>query len=89
MSTFSCISERTRSEERLLQKYKNIRFLDDEENQTYIIAPENLEFKGTTRRNKQYFVVGNPLDWRDGSILDLLISIDINDGFMLLIKVVE
>ena len=32
-------------EQRLLQKYKNIRFLDDEDNQTYIIDPENLEFK--------------------------------------------
>ena len=34
------------NEKGLLQKYKNIRFLDDEDNQTYIIAPEILEFKG-------------------------------------------
>ena len=40
------------NEQRLLQKKKNIRFLDDEENQTYMIAPENMEFKGLTRRNK-------------------------------------
>ena len=52
-------------------------------------APENFEFKGTTRRNKQYFVVGQPLDCRDGDNLDLLISIDINDDYMVLIKGVE
>ena len=27
------------NEQQLLQKYKNIRFLDDEDNQTYIIDP--------------------------------------------------
>ena len=68
---------------------KNIRFLDDEDNQIYMIAPENLEFKGPTRRNKQYCVVGHPIDWRDGDNLDPLISIDINDYFMVLIKGVE
>ena len=46
------------NEQRLIQKYKNIRFLDYEDNQTYIIAPGILKFKGTTRRNKQYWVVG-------------------------------
>ena len=39
------------NEQRLLQKYKNIRFLDDEDNQTYITAPKYLESKGPTRRN--------------------------------------
>ena len=52
-------------------------------------CPRNLDFKGTTRRNKQYCVVGQPLDCRDGYNLDLLISRDTNDDFMLLIKVVE
>ena len=49
------------NEQRILQKYKNIRFLDDEDNQIYIIVPENLEFKGPTRGNNQYCVVGQPL----------------------------
>ena len=40
------------NEQPLLQKYKNIRLLDDEGNRTYMISPEILEFKGTTRRNK-------------------------------------
>ena len=48
-----------------------------------------MEFKGPTRRNKQYYVVGKPLDWRDGDNLDLLISRDINDDFMVLTKGVE
>ena len=50
------------NEQRLLQKYKNLRFLDEEENQTYIIEPENLDFKGPTRRNNQYCVVEQPLN---------------------------
>ena len=70
----------------LLQKYNNIRFLDDEDNQTYILDPEHLDFKGTTISNKQYCVVGHPLYWRDGDNLDLLISRDINDDFMVIIK---
>ena len=52
---------RTRDHENdhcLLHKYKNIKFLDDEDNQTYMLTPENLEVKGPTRRNKQYCVVG-------------------------------
>ena len=77
------------NEQRLLQKYKNIRFFDDEDNQTYMIAPENFEFKGPTRGNKQYCVVGKPLYWRDGDRLDLMISIEINDDLMVLIKEVE
>ena len=80
---------RTRDQENeqlILHKYKNIRFLDDEDNQTYMIAPGNLEFKGATRRNKQYCVVGNPPDWRDGDNLDILISRYINDDFMVIIK---
>ena len=40
------------NEKRLLQKYKSIRFLDDEDNQTYMIVQENMEFKGPTRSNK-------------------------------------
>ena len=52
-----------------------MRFIDVEENQNYMIAPENLEFKGPTRRNKQYCVVGQNLHWRGGDNLDLLISI--------------
>ena len=51
-----------------------------------MIAPEKLELKGTTRRNKQYCVVGHHLDWRGGGNLDLLISEEINDDFMVLIK---
>ena len=62
------------NEQRLLQKYNNISFLDDEYNQTYIIDPEKLEFKGPTRRNKQYYVVGQPLGWRDEDNFDLLVS---------------
>ena len=38
--------------QRLLQKYKNVRFLDDDDNQNDMIAPENLEFRGAIRRNK-------------------------------------
>ena len=54
-----------------------------------MIAPKHLEFKDPTRSNKQYCVVGQPLDGRDGDNLDLLISKYINDDFMLLIKGVE
>ena len=50
------------NEHRLLKKYRNLRFLDDEDNQTHTISQENLECKGPTRRNKQYCVVGNPLN---------------------------
>ena len=64
-------------------------FFDDEDIQIYMIAPENLQFKGPTRRNKQYCVVGKTLDWRDGDDLELLISREINDDFMVLIKGVE
>ena len=52
------ITKYQENEQCLLQKYKNIRFLDDEYNQTYMIAPENLEFKRLTRRSKHYCVVG-------------------------------
>ena len=51
--------------------------------------PKFLELKGSTRRNKQYCVVGKPLDWRDGDDFYLLISRYINDDFMVLIKGVE
>ena len=34
-------------------------------------------------------MVEQTLYWRDGGNLDLLLSIDINDDFMVLIKVVE
>ena len=54
-----------------------------------MMSPENLEFKGSTRGNKQYCVVGQPLDWTDGDNLDLLISRYINYDFMVLIKGVE
>ena len=54
-----------------------------------MIAPENLGFKGPTRTNKQYCVVGKPLNWRGGNNLDPLISRDINDDFMVFIKGVE
>ena len=60
------------NEQQLLHKYKNIRFLEDEYNQTYIIAPENLVVKGNTRGNKQYCLVGQPLNCRDGDNVDLL-----------------
>ena len=33
------ITQGQENEQQLLQKYKNIRFLDDEDNQTYMIAP--------------------------------------------------
>ena len=36
-------TERQEKDQRLLQKYKNVRFLDDEDNQTYRIAPENFD----------------------------------------------
>ena len=39
------------NEQWLLQKYKNLRLIDDEGNKTYIIAPEYLDSKGTTRSN--------------------------------------
>ena len=61
----------------------------DEDNQTYMITPENLEFKGPTRRNNQFCVVGQPLNWRDGDNVDLLISIETNDYFILPTKGVE
>ena len=44
---------RTRDQENeqpLFHQYKNIRFRDDEDNQTYMIAPENLEFKGAHQK---------------------------------------
>ena len=74
------------NEQSLLQKYNNIRFLDDDDNQNSMIAPENLEFKGTTRRNKKYCVVGQPIDWRDWDNMYLLISRDINYDFMAIAK---
>ena len=77
------------NDQRLLQRYNNIRFLDDEDNQTYMISQENFEFKGFTIRNKQYSVVGQPLDWKDGDNLELLIRRNTNDDFMVLIKGVE
>ena len=76
----------TENDQRLLQKYKNLGFLYYEDNKTYIIAQGNLEFKGPTIRNKQYRLVGQPLNCRDGDNLDRLISIDINDDFMVLVK---
>ena len=77
------------NEQRLLQKYKNIRFLDDEDNKTHMISPYTLYFKGSIRRNKQYYLVGKPLDCRDGDNLDLLISRETNYDFIVLIKGVE
>ena len=67
---------RTRDQENgqhLLQKYKNLRFLDDEENQTYMISQENLEFKGPTISNIEHCVVGKPLNFMDRDNVDLLI----------------
>ena len=61
------------NEQRLFQKYNNLRFLGDEENETYIVSPEKLEFKGPTIRNEQYCVVGKPLSCRGGDNLDLVI----------------
>ena len=46
------ITKDQENEQHLLQKYRNIKLLDDEGNNTYMISPENLGFKGTTRRNK-------------------------------------
>ena len=77
------------NDQRILQKYKNIRFLDDEENQTYIIVAEKFEFKGPTRRNKQYCLVRYSLNWRGEENVDLLVSIEINDDFMVRVKGVE
>ena len=54
-----------------------------------MISPENLDFKRTTRRNKQYVVVEQPLNCRDGYNMELLISRYIKDDFMVLIKGVE
>ena len=64
-------------------------FLDDDYNQTYMISPEKLEFKGPTRSNKQYFLVGKPLNFSYGYNVDILVSREINDDFMVLIKGVE
>ena len=64
-------------------------FLNDEDNKAYMISPENLKFKGPIRRNKQYYVVGNPLNWKGRYNVDLLISIEINDDFMVIIKGVK
>ena len=54
-----------------------------------MISPETFQFKGITRSNKQYCVVGKPLNFRDGDNLELLISRDINGDFIVLIKGVE
>ena len=51
-----------------------------------MITSESLEFEGPTIRNKQYCVVGQPLNWRDGDNVDPLISRQINNDFMVLIK---
>ena len=48
-----------------------------------------MEFKDPTIRNNQYCVVGQTLNCMGGDHLDLLISIEINDYFMVLIKGVE
>ena len=77
------------NEKNLIKKYKNTSFLDDEENQTYMIPPENLEFKGPTKINKQYCVVGQSLYWRYGYNVDLLIPRDTNGDLMVPIKGVE
>ena len=61
-------------------------FLDDEDNKNYMLAPENLEFKGPTRRNNQYCVVRHLFYRRDGDNVELLISRDINNDLMVLIK---
>ena len=74
------------NDQRLLQKYKNIRLLDDEDNKTYMISPESLDIKDPTRRNKKYCVVGQPLNCRDGDNMDLLISREINDYLMIISK---
>ena len=54
-----------------------------------MIFPEFFLFKGPTRSNNQYCVVGQPLDQRDVDNVDLLISRDINDNLMVPIKGVE
>ena len=54
-----------------------------------MISPYTLYFKGSIRRNKQYYLVGKPLDCRDGDNLDLLISRETNYDFIVLIKGVE
>ena len=51
-----------------------------------MIDPESLEFKGPTRGNNQYCVVGQTLDCWDGNDLDLLISRGINDDLVVFIK---
>ena len=74
------------NEKRFLQKYNNLRFLDDEDNKNDMIASENLDFKGPTRRNNQYSVVGQTLNLRDGDNVELIISRYFNDDVMVLIK---
>ena len=74
------------NEQRLLHKYNNLRFLDDEENKNYIIVAENLDFKGPTRWNNQYSVVGQTLNLRDWDNVELIISRYFNDDVMVLIK---
>ena len=54
-----------------------------------MIAPENLEIKGPTRSNKQYCVVGQSLNCRDGDNVGILTSRYLNDDFMVLIRGVK
>ena len=54
-----------------------------------MVSRENLEFKGPIRSNEQYCLVGYPLNCTDGHNVDLLISRDINDDFMVITKGVE
>ena len=62
------------NEQCLMKKYKNLRFIDDEDNHNCMIVPEKLEPEGTSRINKQYCVVRNTLNRRDRDNVDLLIS---------------
>ena len=49
------------NEQHLLHKYKNIRFFDDEDNQTYMIAPEIWSLKGPTEGISIIFWLGGSL----------------------------
>ena len=54
-----------------------------------MIASDILDFKGTTITNNHYCMVGQPLNWRYGNNVNLLISIETNEYFIVLIKEFE
>ena len=62
-----------KAEAKLLKKYKNLLFVDDNDNKLYEVAPENLEWKGS-RKERGWCVVAQPPGWKDGDDENLLQS---------------